>query len=80
MQQPLAQTVSAGHCDGSTPPAPQISVPSGHLGVPPPSGQPSDEPQFPPVPVVWVLQPSVGQLPPAQNSTHASPESPPTLF
>ena len=49
-------------------------TPSGQTRVLP---QPS-EPQVPPVPVV--PQPSEPQLPPAQNSAHASPESPPTLF
>jgi len=62
------------------PPAPHTAAPFGHIGVLPPSGQPSDDPQLPPVPVVWGSQPSVGQLPPAQNRTQASPESPPTLF
>ena len=75
MQQPLAQMVSLGHCDGSMPPAPHTRLPDGQVGVPhSPEGQPPD----PPVPV----EPHSpdGQLPPAQNSTQASPESPPTLF
>src|SRR5579871_4215668 len=53
-----------------TDPDVQLVVPDGHWGVPPPE---------PPVPVELHSDPV--QLPaPAQNSTHASPESPPPLF